>query len=538
MPKARQDIQANESSQASEINQKVANYKHDKQNYDDYSGYKGDTSKLDASVQKAQNTAGLTVIKDADHVQAPVDASDDQAINNTKDKIQKDTDGQIPSIENAIVTQERNNQAWAKFEQELAEYRKEHSGANPDGVSTAEIVQALELGREPQAKVSVSQLKGTAGRIDTNMTQNTDSTSYEYYITPGATGVVLVATYTNLQHSYYTDDNGNKHNIAKIVRTFSDLTKQNWISSWDYLKNPENNANPYLWIYDDPTDGFWYYYASGVTVTDQYFDEYGNPVNLNDDAWLAVTSLNNIGGTADQIANNAHVEQVTPLSGGQSYALLGSSVTNHNGTLYADLNNTSGTGMNDGHWDSKGSEEYYGAGLVKLSSGTTSLRFTTHRDPTFTGATPSNVWATTTTILPVTPGPDKPSVPRYSTVHYHNDVMTVNPPTLAQSRVTPQYHDLFSQTDVQKHYSENNIQTDNKLYIAGDTAHADVSVKLLNASDYEGGLNKLSFDDDYSNFASHAKVNVDQSKVTHDGQDITSDFTITVHGNCSNNTIT
>lgn len=289
-------------------------------------------------------------------------------------------------------------------------------------MSTAEIVQALELGREPQAKVSVSQLKGTAGRIDTNMTQNTDSTSYEYYITPGATGVVLVATYTNLQHSYYTDDNGNKHNIAKIVRTFSDLTKQNWISSWDYLKNPENNANPYLWIYDDPTDGFWYYYASGVTVTDQYFDEYGNPVNLNDDAWLAVTSLNNIGGTADQIANNAHVEQVTPLSGGQSYALLGSSVTNHNGTLYADLNNTSGTGMNDGHWDSKGSEEYYGAGLVKLSSGTTSLRFTTHRDPTFTGATPSNVWATTTTILPVTPGPDKPSVPRYSTVHYHNDV--------------------------------------------------------------------------------------------------------------------
>ena len=119
-----------------------------------------------------------------------------------------------------------------------------------------------------------------------------------------------------------------------------------------------------------------------------------------------------------------------------------------------------------------------------------------------------------------------------TSVHYHNDVMRVTPPS---PHLNPeheaQYHNLFSQTDVQKHYSENNIQTDNKLYIAGDTAHADVSVKLLNASDYEGGLNKLSFDDDYSNFASHAKVNIDQSKVTHDGQDVTSDFTITDNGN-------
>ena len=535
VPKARQDIQANESSQASEINQKVANYKHDKQNYADYNGYKGDTSKLDATVQKAQNTEGLTVVKDADQVQAPVKASDDQAINNMKDKIQKDTDGQIPSLENAIATQKQNNdawaKAWAKYEQELAEYRKGKGISNPNGISTGEIVQALTLGREPQAKVSISQLNGKTGKVDPTHQLNTDSASYEYYLNPDNTGVALVATYTGLKNSYYYDSDGNKHNIAKIVRTFSNVTKQNWVHSWDWEKNPENNANPYIWLYDDPTDGFWYYYASGITVTDQFFDENGNPINLNNDAWLAVTSLNNEGANNKVPANDADVEQVTALSGGEAYALLGSSVTNHNGTLYANSNNTNGTGHNNGDWwDHKGDNEYYGSGLIKLSGNSVSLRFSTHYDPSFTGATSYNVWATTTTIIPETLGPRKPE-PKYTTINYHYDTMTVKQPTLPESTVNPQYHNLFSQTDVQKHYSENNIQTDNKLYIAGDTAHADVSIKLLNASDYEGGLSKLSFDDDYTNFASHAKVNVDQSKVTHDGQDVTSDFTITDNGN-------
>ncbi|MBB1062384.1 GbpC/Spa domain-containing protein [Limosilactobacillus fastidiosus] len=270
-------------------------------------------------------------------------------------------------------------------------------------------------------------MNGKAGRTDNKKTQNTDSTSYEYLITPGATGTVLVATYSNLQHSFYTDANGDKHNISKIVRTFSDLTKQNWVPSWNWEKAPENGANPYLWIYDDPTDGFWYYFASGVTVTDQYFDENGNPINLADDAWLAVTSLNNQS-DPQHIANNADVEQVTPVSGGQSYALLGSSVTNHNGTLYADKNNSSepkGSHNNSDWWDYKGPNEYYGAGLIKLSGNTTSLRFSTHYDPSFTGATSHDVWATTTTILPATPGPEKPKVPKTSNAHFHYDVALI-----------------------------------------------------------------------------------------------------------------
>lgn len=319
-------------------------------------------------------------------------------------------------------TQKQNNEAWEKFEQELAEFRKGKNITNPNGVSTAEIVQALTLGREPQAKVSISQLNGKPGKVDPTHQQNTDSASYEYYLNPDNTGVALVATYTGLKNSYYYDSDGNKHNIAKIVRTFSNVTKQNWVHSWDWEKNPENNANPYIWLYDDPTDGFWYYYASGITVTDQFFDENGNPINLNNDAWLAVTSLNNQGANNKVPANDADVEQVTALSGGEAYALLGSSVTNHNGTLYANSNNTNGTGHNNGDWwDHKGDNEYYGSGLIKLSGNSVSLRFSTHYDPSFTGATSHNVWATTTTIIPETPGPEKPKEPKYTTINYHYD---------------------------------------------------------------------------------------------------------------------
>ena len=551
VPKARQDIQANESSQASEINQKVANYKHDKQNYADYNGYKGDTSKLDATVQKAQNTKGLTVVKDADQVQAPVKASDDQAINNMKDKVQKDTDGQIPSIENAIVTQKQNNKVWAEYRKKLATWRETHSAdlSNPNGVSSTELIQQLELSSEPQASTTFSNVSndfnGPKSTVNGHWdvlpdpsVQHTHS-NYHYFETNGQkdiSGDILTVTYTNLKHSYYIDKSGTKHNIAKIVRTFSNMSKRTPINT---------NNNMLLVVYDDPTEGFWYNSSDGVTVTDQYYDESGNPISFNGNAYLAITSLNASYANGHDWALTSndpwHVERAELLSNGSPINLLGSTVSSHGNLLFSNDTNffvkgVQGLPLQDTlwknstvSWDQKGPNQYFGAGLFSLSGSKVSIRYSINHGRN--GDSGTTVWATSSTIIPVTPGPAHPKVPKTTSANFHYDVMTVKQPTLPESTVNPQYHNLFSQTDVQKHYSENNIQTDNKLYIAGDTAHADVSVKLLNASDYEGGLSKLSFDDDYSNFASHAKVNVDQSKVTHDGQDVTSDFTITDNGN-------
>lgn len=342
-------------------------------------------------------------------------------------------------------TQKQNNQVYnqkyqdyekaqADFKKKLEEFRHGHNVSNPNGVSTAEIIQQLQLGREPQAKVAVSQLDGKAGLVDDTKQVGVDSTSYQYLFDGSVPGTALVATYTGLNNSYYTDDNGVKHHISKIIRTFSNLTADNGIN-WHSILSNINNAQynygkPYIWIYDDPTDGFWYNFSSGVTVDDQYFDENGNPVNIGNNAWLAVTSLNNSGYNQDnksEISSNIHIEKCTPLDGATAYGMLGSSVTNNNGSLYSVTNNSNGSGLNDGNnWDSATSpNRYYGTGLIKLNGTHSILRFETANTDSATIHPTYRVWATTTTIVPETPGPkyDGPAKPARETTsaHYHYD---------------------------------------------------------------------------------------------------------------------
>ena len=526
VPQARQDIQANEASQAALINQDVAQYKHDQANYTNYNGYKGDTSKLDAEVQKAKGTTGLTVIKDADQPQTPIKASDDQTVNNMKDKIQKDTDGQIPSIENAIVTQVRNN---AEYDQALAEYQKKvaelqaeikNAGLNTDesGTNLAQIQQEASFGKEPDAKVSVnSSYQVVDGDAAGNDIKNATS-----LIVPTNADIPMnfaTVTWTNLKNTSYKG-----RPIDKIVATLSGL--KYYVHDGNYKKR--------IAIPNDPSS-FFAISGNSLDVDYTYYYADGSQVDFTDNAYLTAGGMESWGRDS-----GLQSEAIQLLSSGQALHLPGSSITVHAGNdLYADTNNTYGDAKiqyGSRRWDAV--EQYYRAGLFKVNGNHIKVRFhdiwsssemandvtgdlSHHLGDEYDGV--STVVGFGDVVLPIR---------KSEVVNYHHDVMRVTPPS---PNLNPeheaQYHNLFSQTDVQKHYSENNIQTDNKLYIAGDTAHADVSVKLLNASDYEGGLNKLSFDDDYSNFASHAKVNVDQSKVTHDGQDVTSDFTITDNGN-------
>ena len=428
---------------------------------------------------------------------------------------------------NTQTTQKQNNATYqsqlADYQQKLAAWKASSGVQNPDGISSSEVTQALTLGREPQAKVTVSNLAGTKGNIDTSKEYNTDSISYEYRFNGSIPGTALVATYTNLHNSYYYDDNGNKHLISKIVRTFSNLTKQPWVSSWNWNSSPENNGNPLIWIYDDPADGFWYYFSSGVTVTDQYYDEQGNPISFGNNAWLAISSLNNENRDKNgNPLNNTHVERVEALLGAKAFSLRGSSVSNHDGILYADTNNTHGSGLNNGEWDTRNSPNiYYGSGLMKLSGNSVSLRFSTTFNG-FDGRDTWQVWAITSTIIPSTPGPNKPTQ-KTSSINYHYDTMTVLPPDTKDFQTSAQYHNLYSQTDVNKHFTSGDQTTDNKLYIDGDNLSASVSVKLLGSSDYEGGLKTLEINDDYTNFANN--VSYVSAKMLRDGQDVSTDWT-------------
>lgn len=297
-------------------------------------------------------------------------------------------------------------------------------------VTSDQVVQNLILGREPAAQVTLSVRSGRLipesewTRYDwgtpnqqkaDNVSIGNDGKAYVIRENGAVNGKVLTATYTGLSNSFYVDRAGTKHKIAKIVRTFSDLTDSgitNWAKHYG-VNNPEeyNHGNPELTLYSDPTDGFWYNWSGGVTVQDLYYDNNGQPININGNAWLAVTSLNN---ESSGPTKHEHIESVEALSNGTAYSLAGSSIQKVGiNKLYSPTDNTYTGPILGDDWDRKDSKEkYYGAGLINISNGVT-LRFYTQRD---SGNITPNVWATTSTIIPMTPTPR-------AAIHYHYDVI-------------------------------------------------------------------------------------------------------------------
>ena len=255
------------------------------------------------------------------------------------------------------------------------------------------------------------------------------------------TGEVLQVTYKNLSHSSYTDSDGNKHLISKIVFTFSDLNH-------NYMKV---NGKSYLIVKDDPAAGFWYEGSNGITLKETFYDQDGNPINIEPGTgFLAVTSLNaaygNLAaGTVEKTGSPVHVESVRVLNGGTPVALLSSSIqvvgnqlvspsTNdyandgkgnvvfglQNGTTVSSPQSTSTTWQGD-NWDVNPSETYWGTGLVSLNGSSVTLRF-----ESATQVRDEGTWATTQTIIPQTPGPqyngpEKPTL-KTTEVSYHHDV--------------------------------------------------------------------------------------------------------------------
>lgn len=308
---------------------------------------------------------------------------------------------------------------------------------NPNGLTTAEVKQHLTLGREPQAKVAFSNISSSLKLVkvwEINADGGTDSRTYEYRSPIDVSGTALVATFTNLKNSYYVDDDGQKKVISKIERTFSNLKKL-----------PLEKSEVILSVYEDPADGFWYQHSSGVTVKDTYYDEHNNPIHINGNGWLAITSLNAVyGGIHDKQTLSGtpyHVEMVIPTQGGQAYGLAGSSVSVHSdGALYADKSNSAMITVNgspdkaftkkgvstwpDGKqsWDAKGPNEYYGAGLVKITGSSITLDFklSEHQD-----LWNPYVWATISTIIPQSPTPEynvpeKPTIETTTTSYHYN----------------------------------------------------------------------------------------------------------------------
>ena len=383
-------------------------------NYQTYNETHGDTRQLDQDVKDAQNIPGLTVVKDSD-TDSSFDAEDTTGLKNWATNTQKNYQSQGDEIHKAIDTQKRNNQEYdqqeADYQHNLTEWRNSHRKIpNPDGVAASDIKQSLTLNREPDAVVSAP------GLIPYTIGYTGDNNGNSALSVDSKTGISFskdtTVTFTNLKNSFYYDQQGNKINISKITAKF-----------YDIQANP-NKGSVDIDVYSDPTDGFWYRGVDRVKVDYQFFDSNGNVINFDPNtAYLGFGSLN-----SGYYGDHGRTEGVNILNG-EAVALLGSGITKHGNYLYADDSlrgkldyvhvNDDGSysvgDFNDQNWDHQNQYRYFGTGLDNLSGKIVSVEYVTTRD--LGGTDTTDTWATMSTVIPSTPGPQKP-VRKTSEAHY------------------------------------------------------------------------------------------------------------------------
>lgn len=325
----------------------------------------------------------------------------------------------------------------AKYNDQMA---KLNQGSQASVITTDSVNQALQLKSENSANVVVESL-------NPDITIDHVGHLYRVYDKNNAyvnsiNGAFLRVTYTNLKNSTYKNSK-----ISKIVVTFSDSTPTGNRTTQSGLNAITNGASDnFLQVWADPVRGDMH--STTVTSTYQYYDANGNLIDFSgtNNAWLSVGSLNfdqgndyrgdgNEGNPTSGIS-----EGVKLISGGQIKQLAGSSISVHNdGWAYANFNNYSGTGMNNGRstanggsgWDMDGSPNaYYGAVVFQLNSSSISLRQgivpwggANIGSDRYNNKFLNNSWFIAGTTIPETKL-QKPTL-KTTPVHYHYDVLTV-----------------------------------------------------------------------------------------------------------------
>ena len=513
------DAENDYAQQAQTINRQVAEYNQQKDNQSKYNGARGDTTKLDDAVKEAQNTPGITVIQDKD--QASTVSPTNESVKAFNEHATFNNNEQAKAIQDAIATQKQYNSdyqtkladyqaAQSKYRQELDDWRKKADVLNPNGVASSEIQQRLTFGREPQAILSIITTDGIrddnfqypAGWSgDPNMSLDQlmkalkmDSQSYATIKWKGGVTGQLVVEYSNLKNTSYIDSDGQTKHISKIRVTYN---------------MDSSNLEHGITVFSDITDGFGYLNTSGATATYVLYGEDGKPLDLsNGHAYLTVTSLNN---------HSQGIESVSSGKNTEAYAILGSSVSNHNGSLYADQNNNPKpegswdvAAHNNSGWDLKGPYEYYGAGLIKVTSNNFALHYYVQNSnapaPSGKGVGP---WVTITTDVVATPGPkyegpEKPTLKTTET-HYHYNVAAVQAPSHADATYhlydleVPNVQPTKSETD------DNGVDINGEALMAGDRVNFGLGWVLTPYKDIDANSDSIhkgfQYVDDYQDDA-------------------------------------
>lgn len=362
-----------------------------------------------------------------------------------KSKISESYKSQISSLEAATKAQKAQDDGYnkkeAQYEKNKAAFDKqEEENKDKDGHPSETVLQQLLLQAEDNVKMS-SSLKSTDGHYydgktndvgnkatlvyrydnkDDSSNKNANGVSSSWYHVQLKKGKSFTTTHENLQNASYK---GRK--ITKMVQV---------------VTNNDNNTddgNIDLMVASDPSLGVWYNGAvdktNGAkrTITDDrtYYYADGSKVIFDDNnAYISVGSLNTGYLSNNGKSDSLHIEKskanagtLVPINGGTIKA-------QKDGFDYADMNswfNADGSvfqsPFNNGQkwandiWDT-GSSQYrwYGTGVYKLTSGTSTISLSAETISQRADSNPTTWWTSSTTmpfntapIPPVKPTPKK-----------------------------------------------------------------------------------------------------------------------------------
>jgi len=398
----------------------------------------------DADLQKAiadAKAAGVDLTQEKTDTQTV--KSSEVAL--AKSKISESYKSQISSLEAATKAQKAQDDGYnkkeAQYEKNKAAFDKqEEENKDKDGHPSETVLQQLLLQAEDNVKMS-SSLKSTDGHYydgktndvgnkatlvyrydnkDDSSNKNANGVSSSWYHVQLKKGKSFTTTHENLQNASYK---GRK--ITKMVQV---------------VTNNDNNTddgNIDLMVASDPSLGVWYNGAvdktNGAkrTITDDrtYYYADGSKVIFDDNnAYISVGSLNTGYLSNNGKSDSLHIEKskanagtLVPINGGTIKA-------QKDGFDYADMNswfNADGSvfqsPFNNGQkwandiWDT-GSSQYrwYGTGIYKLKSGTSTISLSAETISQRADSNPTTWWTSSTTmpfntapIPPVKPTPKK-----------------------------------------------------------------------------------------------------------------------------------
>lgn len=323
----------------------------------------------------------------------------------------------------------------AAYEKALADYEaNKEANAKKVGNASEPITQDLLLGSEDNGVVSVTDSSGkpiTEGPGSGFFTtQNANNVPVKYYGTGVVhPGDVITATYTNLNNSKY---NGTK--IGKLVRVIK-------------VAEVPTGSDMQVWVPNDPSMGFWYGNLDNnavgnqtLNVSDKLYDENGNPITLNGNAYISAGSLNNFYNHLEEVRGDNST--AVPINGS-------SIAVQSDGYAYSPQPNWAGAPINPNNtsegyypvWDSaNSSNRYIGAIIYKVNQGANSIDYTAKT--VIDHPAVAQTWFTTdTTNLPVVAQPQEPTyASETANVTVHTPTVD-NVPTVAKpDDLSASYH--------------------------------------------------------------------------------------------------